>query len=102
MGSGLHLYVLSMVRACMAAIWGFRGCFPSIGDVMAKIKDIIWSIVMTVSAIRKYGVHEAQSWRDGDLYDPDTNFWYVCPYCLEPLDENEQATQADPDKAGAA
>ena len=44
---------------------------------------------------------EAQSWRDGDRYDPDTNFWYVCPYCLEPLDENEQVTEADPKKLEA-
>ena len=25
--------------------------------------------------------------RDGDPYNPDTSFWYLCPYCLEPIDE---------------
>jgi len=28
--------------------------------------------------------------RDGDPYDPETNFWYICPYCLEPLEESEE------------
>lgn len=28
--------------------------------------------------------------RDGDPYDPETNFWFVCPYCLEVLDEEEE------------
>lgn len=26
--------------------------------------------------------------RDGDPYNSQTNFWYLCPYCLEPLEEN--------------
>jgi len=25
--------------------------------------------------------------RDGDPYDSNTNFWYICPYCLESLEE---------------
>lgn len=27
--------------------------------------------------------------RDGDVYDPETNFWFRCPYCFEVLDEDE-------------
>lgn len=38
---------------------------------------------------------EAQSQRDGGLYDPDTNFWCVCPHCGEPLVENEQIHATD-------
>lgn len=27
--------------------------------------------------------------RDGDPYSPDTNFWDICPHCLEKLEEDK-------------
>jgi hypothetical protein len=33
-------------------------------------------------------IHERlQVQRDGDTYDPSTNFWYVCPFCQGTLIE---------------
>ena len=75
MGSGLHLYVLSMVRHASSRLGFQRGCFPPIGAVMAKIKDIIWSIVMTVSAIRKYGVHDAHTRITKELHEERLKYW---------------------------
>ena len=75
MGSGLHLYALSMVRHAWQPFGVLEGCFSSIGVVMAKIKDIIWSIVMTVSAIRKYGVYDAYIRIIKELHEERLKYW---------------------------